>query len=174
MSAAGPGGGGLPEPPSVPPVPPRNGTTAWALGFLCLLPVPFINMVLAGAAMTIAGLPLRGDENPVARGNGRGAANLGLTMLASSALCVLAFLFAGLAEDTALDSLGALVWIVSLCQWLLYGTWFLVLAIFGTIRSNAGRVFRPRPVVPFLRERRAEAGGAGVPRTVQRTPPPSR
>ena len=43
--SAAPWGSAAPMSAAAPPGPPRNGTIAWALGFLAYIPVPFLGLV---------------------------------------------------------------------------------------------------------------------------------
>src|SRR5699024_3134037 len=52
---AAPWGSAAPMSAAAPPGPPRNGTIAWALGFLAYIPVPFLGLVVAGITQLVVG-----------------------------------------------------------------------------------------------------------------------
>ena len=75
---AAPWGSAAPMSAAAPPGPPRNGTIAWALGFLAYIPVPFLGLVVAGITQLVVGLgqrkhgePLRPRWNEVAGSHGK-------------------------------------------------------------------------------------------------------
>ena len=77
---AAPWGSAAPMSAAAPPGPPRNGTIAWALGFLAYIPVPFLGLVVAGITQLVVGLGQR-KHGGLAAVNGVRAANWGLTQL---------------------------------------------------------------------------------------------
>lgn len=139
--------------PAVGPV--RHGTVAWALGFLAYVPIPFVNVIVAGVAQLVAGLGQRRHGGLAAR-NGVRAANWGLTQLLYPGLLLVVVIIAistgegAPGEGVTLAPLmeGVLFPVIGL--YLLVGVAQLVYAVVGTMQASRGTAVR-LPVIPFLR-----------------------
>ncbi|MHC9043443.1 DUF4870 domain-containing protein [Microbacterium saperdae] len=132
-----------------PAVPPR-GLLPWVLGFLIVIPFPFVGGIASGIAMAVSGGASR-RAGGVARENARAALNWGLTyLLISTSLIVMHFvvLFLLTAESpaTGFFPIGIPVTIYVAISLL-----HLVLVIIGTIWSSSGAVMRVPFAIPFLR-----------------------
>ncbi|GGM45883.1 hypothetical protein GCM10010489_16370 [Microbacterium saperdae] len=130
-------------------VPPR-GLLPWVLGFLIVIPFPFVGGIASGIAMAVSGGASR-RAGGVARENARAALNWGLTyLLISTSLIVMHFvvLFLLTAESpaTGFFPIGIPVTIYVAISLL-----HLVLVIIGTIRSSSGAVMRVPFAIPFVR-----------------------
>jgi uncharacterized Tic20 family protein len=122
----------------------------WALGFLIVIPFPFVGGIASGIAMAVSGGASR-RAGGVARENARAALNWGLTyLLISTSLIVMHFvvLFLLTAESpaTGFYPIGIPVTIYVAISLL-----HLVLVIIGTIRSSSGTVMRVPFAIPFVR-----------------------
>lgn len=136
-------------PAFAPAVPPR-GLLPWVLGFLIVIPFPFVGGIASGIAMAVSGGASR-RAGGVARENARAALNWGLTyLLISTSLIVLHFviLFALTADSpaTGFYPIGIPLTIYAAISLL-----HLVLVIVGTIRSSSGKVMRVPFAIPFAR-----------------------
>jgi uncharacterized Tic20 family protein len=156
-SASQPAPGGFPGRPSAPaPVPgrPRNGTIAWALGFLAYLPIPFLGVIVAGIVQLCVGLAQR-RHGGLAAANGVRAANWGLTQLCWPVLMATTLTLGALTGSpgesgvTFTPVMNALVFTM-IGLYLVLGIAQLVYAIIGTVQASGGKRVRV-PVIPFLR-----------------------
>lgn len=135
--------------PAVAPVPPR-GLLPWVLGFLIVIPFPFVGGVASGIAMSVSGGGSR-RAGGVARENARAALNWGLTyLLISTSLIVMHFviLFSLTADSpaTGFYPIG-----IPLTIYVAISLLHLVLVIIGTVRSSSGAVMRVPFAIPFVR-----------------------
>ncbi|MCK2036276.1 DUF4870 domain-containing protein [Microbacterium sp. SSW1-49] len=151
---AAPPAAGFPVPgpgyPAVAPAAPPRGLLPWVLGFLIVMPFPFVGGIASGIAMAVSGGASR-RAGGVARENARAALNWGLTyLLISTSLIVLHFviLFALTADSpaTGFYPIGIPLTIYAAISLL-----HLVLVIVGTIRSSSGTVMRVPFAIPFVR-----------------------
>jgi uncharacterized Tic20 family protein len=144
-----PPAGSVPPPGYVQPRP-ATGVVGWALGFIVFAPIPFLGAFASGIAMAIAYSATR-NQGPLARANGRAAANWGLTFtLVSTALLVthfiLLFTFAGGEGVADFYPLGIPITLYGLIVLLQ-----MVLAIVGTVRASRGKVTELPFAIPFFR-----------------------
>lgn len=151
-SQAGPPAPGYPVPgyPAVAPTVPPRGVLPWALGFLIVIPFPFVGGIASGIAMAVSGGASR-RAGGIARENARAALNWVLTyLLISTSLIVMHFvvLFLLTAESpaTGFYPIGIPVTIYVAISLL-----HLVLVIVGTIRASSGAVMRVPFAIPFVR-----------------------
>ena len=142
--------------PACPPATPRNGTVAWALGFLAYVPIPFVNVLVAGLAQLVVGLRQR-RHGGLAAENGVRAANWGLTQLSWPVLMAVALTIAALTGEPSATGDGVrFIPVMTGIVFTLLGLYFvlgllqLVYAIVGTVQANKGARVR-LPVIPFLR-----------------------
>ena len=150
-SAAGP----VPSYAAVRPEP--RGTIAWALGFLAYVPIPFVNVLVAGITQLVVGLRQR-RHGGLAAENGVRAANWGLTQLCWPVLMALSLALGVLTGESTGDgvlfhpAMEAVVVTVVILYFVL-GLMQLIYAIVGTVQASRGaRV--GLPVIPFLRRLR--------------------
>ena len=150
-SAAGP----VPSYAAVRPEP--RGTIVWALGFLAYVPIPFVNVLVAGITQLVVGLRQR-RHGGLAAQNGVRAANWGLTQLCWPVLMALALALGVLTGEPTGDgvlfhpAMEAVVVTVVILYFVL-GLMQLIYAIVGTVQASRGaRV--GLPVIPFLRRPR--------------------
>lgn len=147
-----------PQPPAAGPR--RTGTIAWGLGFLAYVPIPFVNVLVAGITQLVVGLKQR-QYGGVAATNGVRAANWGLTQLCYPVLLAIAMII-GTVTGTPSPTGGyhfqpwaeAIVFTV-LGLWFALGLMQLIYAVVGTVVAGKGDPVR-LPVIPFIR--------AGTPR----------
>lgn len=150
------GAGPLPGGPHAAPgaVAPRNGTIAWALGFLAYLPIPFLGLIVAGLAQLFVGLGQR-KHGGLAAVNGVRAANWGLTQLCWPPLMALTILL-GVLTGTPGEGGVQFPAPVMVLVFVMLGLFVLlcvleaVYAIIGTIQASKGRQVR-LPAIPFFR-----------------------
>ncbi|WP_227873222.1 hypothetical protein [Brachybacterium ginsengisoli] len=152
-------GPALPSPAAALPAPVRNGTVAWALGFLAYIPVPFLGLIVAGVVQLVVGLGQR-KHGGLAAVNGVRAANWGLTQLCWPVLMVITIVL-GVATGSPGESGGVhLTPVMRGVTTTLFGLFFLVCvleaiyAIVGTVLASKGRRVW-LPVIPFLRTPRS-------------------
>ncbi|MGP9706296.1 hypothetical protein [Brachybacterium sp. AOP24-D1-21] len=143
-------------PAPTPPVPARNGTIAWALGFLAYFPIPFVGLVIAGITQLIVGLRQR-KHGGLAAVNGVRAANWGLTQLCWPVLMALTMLIAVLTGAPSPTGDGMMFHpVMNVLVFTVLGLFFIVCllqavyAIVGTVVASKGRRVG-LPVIPFLR-----------------------
>lgn len=141
--------------PAGPGVPPRNGTIAWALGFLAYLPVPVLGLIVAAVAQLVVGLGQR-KHGGLAAVNGIRAANWGLTQLCWPVLMVIAVLI-GVLTGTPGEGGGVHFHpVMEVVAFTMLGLFFVVglleaiYAIVGTVVASKGRRVL-LPAIPFLR-----------------------
>lgn len=146
--------------PSYAPVRPEpRGTIAWALGFLAYVPIPFVNVLVAGLAQLVVGLRQR-RHGGLAAENGVRAANWGLMQLCWPVLMALSVALAALTGEPSPTGDGVRftpvmegIVFTMLGLYFLLGLVQLIYAIVGTVQaSRGGRV--GLPVIPFLRSPR--------------------
>ncbi|MEE1618378.1 hypothetical protein [Brachybacterium sp. J153] len=139
-----------------PSAPPRNGTVAWALGFLAYVPIPFVNVLVAGLAQLVVGLRQR-RHGGLAAVNGVRAANWGLTQLCWPVLMLATFAIGMLTGTPSPTGDGVLftpvmnaLMFTMIGLFLVLGLAQLIYAIVGTVQASKGaRV--GLPAIPFLR-----------------------
>ncbi|MEV4666815.1 DUF4870 domain-containing protein [Microbacterium sp. LWO12-1.2] len=143
---------GYPVPgyPAVAPTVPARGLLPWVLGFLIVIPFPFVGGIASGIAMAVSGGASR-RAGGIARENARAALNWGLTyLLISTSLIVLHFvvLFLLTADSpaTGFYPIG-----IPLTIYVAISLLHLVLVIVGTIRASSGAVMRVPFAIPFVR-----------------------
>lgn len=134
------------------PVPhrPPSGMQSWAVGLVVLACLPFLGSVLAGAGMAVSGV-LQRSSGGLARANGTGAANWGITYLAATVLLVGGHFFALYMVDTRdLEMSG---WfLIPLGLWALVSVLHVVTAIRGMLHAGRGEAFRAPGALPLLRD----------------------
>jgi len=138
--------------PAHPQAAPARGLLPWVLGFLILIPIPFLGGLVSGIAMAASGGSSRRAGGAAAE-NARSALNWGLTYLMVSTLLIIlhVVLLIGLTVQqpaTGFYPLGipiTLYFAVSLLH--------LVLVIVGTVRVSSGGVMRVPFAIPFSRAR---------------------
>lgn len=143
-------------PAPVPTVPARNGTIAWALGFLAYFPIPFVGLLIAGITQLIVGLGQR-KHGGLAAVNGVRAANWGLTQLCWPVLMALTMLIAVLTGVPSSTGDGMMFHpVMNVLVFTVLGLFFavgllqVIYAIVGTVMASKGRPVG-LPVIPFLR-----------------------
>lgn len=143
-------------PASTPAAPARNGTIAWALGFLAYVPIPFVGLVIAGITQLIVGLGQR-KHGGLAAANGVRAANWGLTQLCWPVLMALTMLIAVLTGVPSSTGDGMMFHpVMNVLVFTMLGLFFVVCllqavyAIVGTVMASKGRRVG-LPVIRFLR-----------------------
>lgn len=143
-------------PAPTPSVPARNGTIAWALGFVAYFPVPFVGLLIAGITQLFVGLRQR-KHGGLAAVNGVRAANWGLTQLCWPVLMALTTLIAVLTGAPSPTADGMTFHpVMNVLVFTVLGLFFVVCllqavyAIVGTVMASKGRRVR-LPVIPFLR-----------------------
>lgn len=138
--------------PAHPQAAAARGLLPWVLGFLILIPIPFLGGLVSGIAMAASGGSSRRAGGAAAE-NARSALNWGLTYLMVSTLLIIlhVVLLIGLTVQqpaTGFYPLGipiTLYFAVSLLH--------LVLVIVGTVRVSSGGVMRVPFAIPFSRAR---------------------
>ena len=151
---------------ATPPVQARTepgGTPAWALGFLACVPIPFVNVLIAGITQLVVGLRQR-RHGGLAAQNGVRAANWGLMQLCWPVLMALYVALAVVTGEPSPTGDGVRftplmegVVFTMLGLYFLLGLMQLIYAIVGTVQaSKGGRV--GLPVIPLFRAPRGEAG----------------
>lgn len=145
-----------PGPAPTPAVPARNGTIAWALGFLAYFPIPFVGLLIAGITQLVVGLRQR-RYGGLAAVNGVRAANWGLTQLCWPVLMAFTMLIAVLTGSPSSSGDGMMFRpVMNVLVFTVLGLFFVVslleavYAIVGTVMASKGRRVR-LPVIPFLR-----------------------
>ena len=138
---------GYPAPPAA--APPR-GLLPWVLGFLILVPFPFLGGLASGIAMAVSGGASRRAGGP-ARENARNALNWGLTYLMVSTLLiilhfVLLFVLTSQAPTTGFYPLG-----IPITVYFAVSIAHLAVVIMGTVRASSGKVMKVPFAIPFLR-----------------------
>lgn len=156
-------------PQQLPYAPQRNGTVAWALGFLTYIPIPLVGFIVTAIVELCVGLAQRKHGGLAAR-NGVRAANWGLTKLT--------VLVIGIAALVAITSVGmspsepgaiatprqqvgdvlAVVWAICLVA---FGIVVTVHTILGTVRATKGRDVGLVliPFIPAPQDSAQEPGG---------------
>ena len=147
--------GPAPVPAPATAVPTRNGTVAWALGFLAYIPVPVLGLIVAGVTQLIVGLGQR-KHGGLAAVNGVRAANWGLTQLCWPVLMALTILLGVLTGSPGESGGVTLPPVMEVVAFSMLGLYLLVslaeavYAIVGTVMASQGKAVR-LPVIPFLR-----------------------
>lgn len=130
------------------PAPRATGAAAYAVGLLVCLPVPVVNIFIAGGAMARVYRSMR-RLSPLAAENSRHAANWGLTLLTVFFVVVtpvVVMLWA--LEPTEVWMFLPLVLLVPA------GIVHLVIVVKGFRRAKRGLVYASALAIPFLRPRR--------------------
>jgi hypothetical protein len=146
-------------PPNIPPTDlapapvaaaPARGILPWAMGFLVMMPIPFLGAIVSGVCMAVTGGGAR-RAGGVARENARSALNWGLTYLVlSTILLVLHFvLLFSLTADGPVPGFFPLG--IPITLYLLLGVLHVVVVIVGTVRASGGTAMRVPFAIPFLR-----------------------
>lgn len=140
---------GYPAPGYAAAVPPR-GLLPWILGFLIVIPFPFVGGIASGIAMAVSGGASR-RAGGVARENARAALNWGLTYLMVSTLLlilhfVMLFILTSDSPATGFYPLG-----IPITLYFAVSIMHLVIVIVGTVRASSGRAMRVPFAIPFLR-----------------------
>lgn len=119
---------------------PANGSLAWGLGLLVLIPIPVLSALIASIAMLIAGRSAR-HKGPMAEANGRHAANWGLTYLLLTVVLVgahVAILFSLGGEGSPhFFPIG-----IPITLWLISGVIHLVVTIIGLVKASKNQEYR--------------------------------
>ncbi|MGP9539936.1 hypothetical protein ACT3SP_18240 [Brachybacterium sp. AOP43-C2-M15] len=160
LQAPAPGPASAPGPRAEPVTapagqPPRNGTIAWAIGFLAYLPVPVLGLIVAGVAQLVVGLGQR-KHGGLAAVNGVRAANWGLTQLCWPVLMAVTVLIGVLTGSPGASGGVSFHPAMEVVTFTMLGLFFVVAlleavyAIVGTVMASTGRRV-PLPVIPFLR-----------------------
>lgn len=145
-----PAGYPVPGYPAPPPAVPPRGLLPWVLGFLILVPFPFVGGLASGIAMAVSGGASRRAGGP-ARENARSALNWGLTYLMVSTLLVilhfvLLFVLTADAPTASFYPLG-----IPITLYFAVSILHLVVVIIGTVRASSGKVMRVPFAIPFVR-----------------------
>ena len=133
----------------------RNGTIAWALGFLAYLPIPVVGLLVAAITQVIVGLRQR-RHGGLAAVNGIRAANWGLTQLCWPVLMAIIIVLGVLTGTPSASGGVTFTPVMNTLAFTMLGLFFLVAllqavyAIVGTVMASKGRRV-PLPVIPFLR-----------------------
>jgi|SRR5699024_5904444 len=147
----------VPQPRPVQPAPqaPRTGTIAWGLGFLAYVPIPMVNVVVAGVTQLVVGLRQR-RHGGLAAVNGVRAANWGLTQLCHPVLLAIALLLTVATGTPSPDGgysvqpwAGTLVFVM-IGLWFLLSLVQLLYALIGLSTASKGDEVR-LPVIRFIR-----------------------
>lgn len=130
-------------------VPPR-GLLPWVLGFLILIPFPFVGGLASGIAMAVSGGSSR-RVGGTARENARAALNWGLTYVMVSTLLlilhfVLLFVLTAQGSTSGFYPLG-----IPITMYFALSIAHLVIVITGTVRASSGKAMRVPFAIPFLR-----------------------
>ncbi|MBT2485344.1 MULTISPECIES: DUF4870 domain-containing protein [unclassified Microbacterium] len=136
--------------PGYPAPVPARGLLPWVLGFLILVPFPFLGGIASGIAMAASGGSARRAGGPASE-NARAALNWGLTyLMVSTLLLILHFvvLFSLTADSpaTGFYPLG-----IPITLYFAVSVVHLVLVIVGTVRVSSGKVMRVPFAIPFVR-----------------------
>ncbi len=143
---------GYPAPahPAYPAAVPPRGLLPWVLGFLIVIPFPFVGGLASGIAMAVSGGASR-RAGGTASENARAALNWGLTYLMVSTLLlilhfVLLFVLTSQASIEGFYPLG-----IPITVYFALSLAHLVIVIIGTVRASSGRGMRVPFAIPFLR-----------------------
>ncbi|WCD92580.1 hypothetical protein [Microbacterium sp. nov. GSS16] len=125
-----------------------TGASAWALGLLVLLPVPFLGSLGAGGGM-IAAYGSLSRQGPLAKRNGALARSWGRLFLIVSTALLLVQLSLGLVRMTqsSAPAPGFLPHAIPLLLYVLVCVVHLVVVLFALRRARRGEVVR----LPFAR-----------------------
>ncbi|WP_144795622.1 DUF4870 domain-containing protein [Microbacterium paludicola] len=139
-----------PQPPYGSSATTPTGTLSWALGFFVLVPLPFLNGTIAGAAMALS-YGASAKRGALAKENGRHAANWGLTYFFLSWALFLAYFFRSIWAVPGDDASGLLSAAAPFGLAVVLALTHIVIVIIGTVRSYGGRVMRVPFAIPFVR-----------------------
>ncbi len=141
--------------------PQATGRIAWGLGFLAYIPIPIIGQLIGAIAM-IAPYPSLRRKGEVAQGNGRNAANWGITYIFVTIVLLGGALIAVLAGQQQGEPLPT--WAIATAG-TLAGLWIfalnithVVLLIIGLVKAGSGQVFECRLALSFISRPRPELG----------------
>lgn len=139
-----------PAHPAYPAAVPPRGLLPWVLGFLIVIPFPFVGGLASGIAMAVSGGASR-RAGGTASENARAALNWGLTYLMVSTLLlilhfVLLFVLTSQASIEGFYPLG-----IPITVYFALSLAHLVIVIIGTVRASSGRGMRVPFAIPFLR-----------------------
>lgn len=147
----------VPQPPPVQPTAqaPRTGTIAWGLGFLAYVPIPMVNVVVAGVTQLVVGLRQR-RHGGLAAVNGVRAANWGLTQLCHPVLlAIIGVVTVVTGTPSPTGGYSVQPWAGTLL-FVMIGLWFLLslvqllYALIGVATASKGDEVR-LPVIRFIR-----------------------
>jgi len=128
----------------------NTGKNAWVLGFLCFIPLPFINLLVCAIAM-MAAYPKHKRQSPaLARENARRAANWGATLILGLLLCAAYMVVMAMTLDST-KGFFPIGW--GIVGYLALGLVHLVVTVAGSLRAGKGKVFRAAPALPFFPDR---------------------
>ncbi|WP_105720762.1 DUF4870 domain-containing protein [Microbacterium sp. MYb66] len=147
--APSPPGQGYPE-QSYAPATPARGLLPWVLGFLILIPFPFVGGLASGIAMAASGGSARRAGGPAAE-NARSALNWGLTYLMVSTLLLLLHFVLLFALTSQTPATGFFPLGIPITLYFAVSVLHLVLVIVGTVRVSSGGVMRVPFAIPFVR-----------------------
>ncbi|WP_372467243.1 DUF4870 domain-containing protein [Microbacterium maritypicum] len=134
-----------------PAVAPARGLLPWALGFLVLIPFPFIGGLASGLAMAVSGGSARRTGGPAAE-NARSALNWGLTyLMVSTVLLVMHFVLLITVTSQGNASTGFFPLGIPITLYFAVSLLHVVLVIIGTVRVSSGGVMRVPFAIPFAR-----------------------
>ena len=138
--------------PAHPQAAPARGLLPWVLGFLILLPIPFLGGLVSGIAMASSGGSARRVGGPAAE-NARSALNWGLTYLLVSTLLVILHVVLLVALTVHQPATGFYPLGIPITLYFAVSLLHLVLVIVGTVRVSSGGVMRVPFAIPFSRAR---------------------
>ncbi|UWF78136.1 MULTISPECIES: DUF4870 domain-containing protein [Microbacterium] len=126
---------------------PATGASAWALGLLVLLPVPFLGSLASGGAM-VAAYGSLSRQGPLAKANADAARRWGrLFLLVSTALLVVHLAITLPRLFLSAGSAGFLPQGIPILLYIAVCVVHLVVVIVATVRASKGEVVR----LPFGR-----------------------
>lgn len=137
------------QPYVMPQAPMPTGSTAWAVGLLALIPIPFLSALIAGLTMGLIG---RGQRitGPLAAANGRNAANWGFTYLTLVVILGVAhfLLLFALTQDGPQSGFYPIG--IPLTIFIVVSVFHLIVSVVGMTKAGRREVFTA-PAIPFLR-----------------------
>jgi uncharacterized Tic20 family protein len=139
-----------PYPPAAyqqPLAPPATGALPYGLGFLAYIPIPYLNLIIAGIVMASI-YPSQKTKGDLAAENARNAANWGLSLILYMVLDILFFVILLVSNG---DSTGFFPVGIPVVIFLALGVAHLVVIIMGLVAANKRAVLRNRIAIPFMR-----------------------
>jgi uncharacterized Tic20 family protein len=131
-----------------PIAPPATGALPYGLGFLAYIPIPYLNLVIAGIVMASV-YPSQKKKGGLAAENARHAANWGLSLILFMVLSFL--LFVVLLVTRPEDSTGFFPVGIPVLVFFALAIAHLVVIIMGLVAANKRTVLRNRIAIPFIR-----------------------